>query len=36
MNSLLRCLHDLAMKLIVGKFYIFGQWSTYLFIHYFL
>ena len=46
MTSLLRCLHDLAMKLIVGeimykfdkqcKFYILGQGSTYLFIYYFL
>ena len=45
MNSLLRCLHDLATELIVGKimyksdkqfkFYILGQGSTYLFIYYF-
>ena len=43
MNSLLRCLHDLATELIVGKimyksdkqckFYILGQGSTYLFIY---
>ena len=42
MNSLLRCLHDLATELIVGKimyksdkqckFYILGKGSTYLFI----
>ena len=44
MNYLLRCLDDLATELIVGKimcrldkqckFYILGQGSTYLFIHY--
>ena len=43
MNSLLRCPHDLATELIVGKimykfdkqckFYILGQGSTYLFIY---
>ena len=43
MNSLLRCLHDLATELIVGKImyksdkqfkpYILGQGSTYLFIY---
>ena len=43
MNSLLRCLHDLATELIVGKimykfekqckFYILGWGSTYLFIY---
>ena len=46
MNSLLRCLHDLATELIVGKvmyksdkqckFYILGQASTYLFIYLFI
>ena len=46
MNSLLRCLHDLATELIVGKmmhkfdkqckFYILGQGSTYLFIYLFI
>ena len=33
MNSLSRCLHDLAMRFIVGKVYIFGQGSTYSFIY---
>ena len=46
MNSLLRCLYDLATELIVGKikyksdkqckFYILGQGSTYLFIYLFI
>ena len=46
MNSPLRSLHDLAMKLIVGKImykfdkqcklYILGQGSTYLFIYLFI
>ena len=46
MNSLFRCLHDLAMELIVGKmmykfekqckFYILGQGSTYLFVYLFI
>ena len=44
MNSLLRCLHDLATELIVGKimykfdkqckFYILGQGNTYSFIYF--
>ena len=33
MNSLFRCLHDLAMRFIVGKFYILGQGSSYSFIY---
>ena len=46
MNSLLRCLHDLATELIVGKimyksdkeckFYILGQGSTYSFLYFFI
>ena len=44
MNCLLRCLHDLATKLIVGKimykfdkqckFYILGQGNPYVFIYF--
>ena len=46
MNYLLRCLHDLATEVIVGKImykfdkqcklYILGQGSTYLFIYLFI
>ena len=46
MDSLVKCLHDLATKLIVGKimykfnkkckFYILGQGSTHLFTYLFI